>query len=308
MKNLFFIFPTLAVTSLLWANQHAQHRSASLENNRLNAHLAELAAHIRETASAKQTADRRFAALQSQLDLRNAALAQTAANAHPVDAPLAEPDPTHQGGWPAGVGYCYLPKQCLTNAAYKPINGGRLTDEAAALLGMTPAERSTVDQLLTNMLGQFRQLELKNIQPANPDWTHLAYVGQNPDPSGATFFGSKLDSMVAYKIPDLGADVQAERQSFSDQLQQTLGPSRAQLLDTGADSYLRQNLDDLGTRDRTIGFLTVTEKDGSPAVWYGVSDSLHGDGSFQRVPEDLDPNSQMAYYASLFGVKLPAKK
>ena len=119
--------------------------------------------------------------------------------------------------------------------------------------------------------------------------------------------GGKLASAVVYQIPGLGTDADAAREQFSQSLQQALGASRAQLLDQAAGAFFRQHLDDLGAGDRTIGFLTATESDGSQTVWYATADARHGDGSFQRISPDLAPDSSIAYYASLFGVSLPTK-
>jgi DNA-directed RNA polymerase specialized sigma24 family protein len=119
--------------------------------------------------------------------------------------------------------------------------------------------------------------------------------------------GRKFDSGVAYRIPNLTAEVEAIRQTFSQQLNQTLGSSRAQLLEQAADSHIRQNLDDLGAGERTIGFIWQIENDGTRSVIYGIADAQHGGSSFQRIPDNLDPNSQIAYYARTFGVELPGQ-
>jgi len=70
--------------------------------------------------------------------------------------------------------------------------------------------------------------------------------------------------------------------------------------------HIRQNLDDLGASKRLVGFVWEPERDGTHSLWYAMGDARHGEGSFQRVPEKVDPNSQVAYYANLFGVKLPS--
>jgi hypothetical protein len=194
-----------------------------------------------------------------------------------------------------------LPKDELTNVNYRLLNGDTLTDEAAALLGMSAAERGAVEQAFSDLFGQFRRLEIDKMElTAPPDgWITTG----NPD--AAT--GLKFDSALTYHIPDLGGDIETARKNFSQQLEQAVGPHRAGLVETAADSYLRQNMDDLGKGERVIGFIWQPEQDGTASLWYGIADARHGGGSFQRVPDDLDAHSQIAYYANLFGVKLPTR-
>jgi hypothetical protein len=193
-----------------------------------------------------------------------------------------------------------LPKQYLTNAGYQLLNAGQLTDEAAALLGMSPTERESADNAVGDLLDQFRRLEIQRMEPVAPPagWG----VGGSKS-MGA--LGSPFDSALTYRIPDLSEDLSAAQTDFAGRLQQILGPSRADLVAGAAESYVRQNLDDLGTGERIVGFVWQPEADGTHSLWYAAADARHGEGAFQRVGTDLDPNSQTAYYARLFGVQLP---
>jgi len=295
MKNLLLILLTAALTALAWAWQQARASSACRENQTLAASLHELDARAQQADSASQAAERRSDELRARIAAYEASQAQVSAPTNPAPREaLAEPDPARQGGWPAGAAYLYLPKQYLTNAQYKLLEGGRLTDEATALLGMSAAERSTVDQFFSELSNRFRQLEIGSMKRV-----------ELPQGWEGGLMGAKLESAVIYQIPGLAADVEAARQQFSQWLQQSLGAARGQLLDQAASAFFRQHLDDLGAGDRTIGFLTATERDGSQALWCATADARHGEGSFQRVMPNLAPDSQIAYYANLFGVPLP---
>jgi hypothetical protein len=175
-----------------------------------------------------------------------------------------------------------------------------LTDEAAALLGMTPAERESTDNAFNEVLSQFRRVEIQRMEPvvAPAGWS-IAASGSARAP-GLTF-----DSALTYHIPDLSKDISTAQTAFLGQLQQCLGASRADIVASAADSYLRQNMDDLGAGDRIVGFVWQPESDGTHSLWYAAADARKGEGAFQRVGEDLDPNSQTAYYAQLFGIRLP---
>jgi hypothetical protein len=295
MKNLLLILLTAALTAFVWAWQHSRVSSVVRENETLAARLQELEARAQQADSVRQAAERRSDELHARITAREASLAPAATVTNPVlREAVAQPDPARQGGWPAGAAYLYLPKQYLTNAQYKLLDGGRLTDEAATLLGMSAVERSTVDQFFSELSNRFRQLELGSMKRI-----------ELPQGWEGGLMGAKLESAVIYQVPDLATDVEAARQQFSQWLQQSLGASRGQLLDQAASAFFRQHLDDLGAGDRTIGFLTATERDGSQALWYATADARHGDGSFQRVMPNVAPDSQIAYYASLFGVPLP---
>jgi hypothetical protein len=83
--------------------------------------------------------------------------------------------------------------------------------------------------------------------------------------------------------------------------------SLAQIIASAADSFLRQNMSDLGAGARTVGFAWEPESDGPQSLWYAVADARNGEGTFQRLDANLDLNSQIAYCARLFGVKLPGQ-
>jgi hypothetical protein len=298
MKRLLIIAVSLLVTILIWSVQHIQRRQVLEDNDVLAANVAALQSRAVEAESRRQSVLQTMNGLNEQIRARETGVAQSPSRAAQPPPPPPAPDSAHQGGWPQGAGFFYFSKQYLTNVNCKLLNGDRLTDEAATLLGMSNEERAGVDKSFNDLFSQFRKKELDRMQriPLPEDW------------QGATeAVGAKLDSAVTYKIPSLADYVSAARDTFSQQLDQALGPSRAQLLEQAADSHLRENLDDLGTGDRMIAFLDAVEKDGSHSLWYGIADDRHGSGSFQRIPDNVDPNSQIAYYANLFGVKLPGK-
>jgi len=138
------------------------------------------------------------------------------------------------------------------------------------------------------------------MEPVAPPAGWLAGASGSTRAPGLTF-----DSALTYHIPDLSKDISAAQTASLAQLQQTPGASRADIVASAADSYLRQNRDDLGASDRIVGFVWMPESDGTHPLWYAAADARKGEGAFQRVGEDLDPNSQTAYYAQLFGIKLP---
>jgi hypothetical protein len=301
MKMLLLIALVSAITFLVWRHQRPVLEGVRIQNERLAAVAAELKERAQRAEAAQESAEQQLTGLRGELNSRKVAASEQM-NQNPAlqTARPPEPDPTHQGGWPADAGFFYLPKHCLTNAAYQLLSGGRLTDEAAALLGMTPAERESTDNAFNELLSQFRRVEIQRMEPvtAPANWS-IGASGSTGAP------GMPFDSALTYHIPDLTKDISAAQTAFLGQLQQCLGASRADIVASAADSYLRQNMDNLGAGDRIVGFVWQPESDGTHSLWYAAADARKGEGAFQRVGEDLDPNSQTAYYAQLFGIRLP---
>jgi hypothetical protein len=302
MKKLLIIAVVCGLAACLWKHQRLLLREVQIQNQRLAAAAAELKERALRADTARQSAEGKLASLRNELASRAATASEGAPNeaGHEVTQ-TAEPDPSHQGGWPPNADFFYLPKEDLTNVSYKLFNGGQLTDEAAALFGMSAAERESTDKAFAGLTDQFHRSEIQSMQQVDSPAGWVT-AGNSSAPSGVNF-----ESALTYHIPDLTADMNSAQTSFQDQLQQTLGASRAQIIESAADSFLRQNMSDLGAGERTVGFAWEPESDGTQSLWYAVADARNGDGSFQRVDANLDPNSQIAYYARLFGVRLPSQ-
>lgn len=300
MKKLLIIASVCALASALWMHQRRLLLEVHVQNRRLAAAAAELKERASLASAAKQAAEGQLASLRQELGVRVAAASDVAAHDAGVEAPpIAEPDPERQGGWPSNAAFFYLPKQYLTNVSYRLLNGGQLTDEAAALFGMSPAERESTDKAFADLTDQFHRAEIQRMEQVEPP------AGWGPAGNPSAPSAMNFESALIYHVPDLSDVMNSAETAFSQQLQQTLGDSRAQMIDTAADSFLRQNMSDLGAGERTVGFAWEPESDGTQSLWYAVADARVGEGSFQRVEPNLDPNSQIAYYARLFGVKLP---
>jgi hypothetical protein len=302
MKKLFIIAAVCALASCLWIREDGLLRRVRIQNQQLAAVAAELKERASRADTARQSADGKLAALRQELGARAATVMDVAApDAGQEAPPPPEPDPQHQGGWPQNAAFFYLPKQYLTNVSYQLLKGDHLTDEAAALLGMSAAEREATDKSFADLTDQFHRSEIQHMQQVDPP---AGWVSAG-DGSAPSIF--KFDSLLTYHIPDLSDEMNSAQTSFLNQLQQTLGSSRAQIIASASDSYLRQNMSDLGAGERTVGFAWEPESDGTQSLWYAVADARNGEGAFQRVDANLDPNSQIAYYARLFGVKLPGQ-
>lgn len=168
-----------------------------------------------------------------------------------------------------------------------------MTDESAALFGMNSSERIGTDAAINKLFSGFRQLELDRMRTIDPpdSWKNFSLGGI-----------TRVENVVAYDIPELAASANKLAESFKTELQTLLGPNRAQSFQEAIDAYTLDQLDDLGREARRVGFVWADEG-GETSLWYAT-----GDGNFQRVPNDVSPDSQIAYYATLFGVDLPSSQ
>lgn len=298
MKKLLIITIVAVATAIMWKAQAPRLRSIVVQNERLESVVTELERRSERAKAARKSGEERLAELRSEVRQRDA-LAAAASPQNDNNSAPPDPDSSRHGGWPKAADFFYLPKEYLTNVSYKLFDGGQLTDEGASLFGMSPAERQVTDKLFDDLVDKFRRVEISQMTPtdAPEGWT---------SPPG-TPSANHFDSGLIYNIPDLTDDLNAARADFLNQLQQSVGGARADLIAAAASSYLADNLNDLGTGNRTVGFLWQPEADGSHSLWFAAAGAGYGEGSFQLVSPDLDPNSQTAYYARLLGVQLPQK-
>jgi hypothetical protein len=292
MTKLILCLAVLATGSAIVVNERVS-RAGVLSTN---AHLIAEAGSLRERGN---ELDRRRADLQRDLQAgleQFQALRQqqtdveTGASA-PQAGEIVPPDSTRQGGWPVRAGYFYLPKKDLGAVGYKVMEGNRLTTDAASLFGMSAAERSAVDSAYAEMWRKYRQLEIDQMEPVGlpAQWTKCLA----PEES------------VSYRIPSLAKEAEALRSSFESSVGETLGAQRAGYLLEGLNAFIAGNLDNLGANARIISFgRWPSQKDGKVVPGYGIiNEGINA--SSAGITRPLPADSQLAYYAQLFGVDVP---
>ena len=79
-----------------------------------------------------------------------------------VPVSVEMPDPTREGFWPNARPYFFLAKKHIPAVNYEAFSwSGGVTQEAAALFGMTKEERREIDSAIQTMFGQFHRRELE---------------------------------------------------------------------------------------------------------------------------------------------------
>jgi hypothetical protein len=270
----------------------SQHRSRSViekQNVQLAAMTDVLKKRSEENARANTSAEEKLRPLQDELTSRQATSPQLPRQAAPPPLP-APPDATHQGGWPQNADYFYLPKSFLPQASFRVLNQQQLSGEAVSLFNLTEPEREEINHAIADLFAQLRSAESERMQLVNlPDeWSHGQFA-----------------SGVAYHIPSFSGDVAAWRQALQQRLDTILGPERSQLLGAGLDDHLREDWNDLGEAERTVGFVWHPESNGTSSLWSAIKDQRYGAGTFRRYLPGGRDEPTFRHYANLFGVELP---
>jgi hypothetical protein len=110
--------------------------------------------------------------------------------------------------------------------------------------------------------------------------TYLVWYRQRPVLEGLRIQNKRLEA-VAAELKECARRAESAQQSAEQQLaslrvelklraatalDQVLGASRANIVASAADSYLRQNMDDLGAGDRIVGFVWSPKSDGTHSL------------------------------------------
>jgi hypothetical protein len=227
--------------------QHRQARDLDAENVRL---LAQVEQASRETAACRAEAKTTETLLQRcqgdldrlEKDVTEAGHGNSAANSR-LGSGLAGLAKT---GDDARVS---LSKTNLHRLTVKAITDDfRLTDEAAGVLGMSPAERQALDRALAQLVAKHEQLDLAKAKPSDD---HLS---------------SEPGRKTTFKVPAYPDEGKALGQDFLNAAQQTLDADRSALLaqyaDLGFGSLSADGFEPFGRTEKTITFLDRYTEDG----------------------------------------------
>lgn len=304
MSNLIITCITLLTAGVVLVNQRASLGRIRDMNRQLVSQIGVLQSRADDLAQRRVRLQRRLSDVQDLLAatrVRNAAVPPQSSEA------VVPPDPARQGGWPASVPYFYLPKRDLGSVGYQLFENNRLTDDAAILFGMTATEREAVDTAYDDLWRKYRELEIERMKPmALPtDWD--SSTERSPWGGLITPYlwkQAKANGCIAYYIPSLEKEAGTLSNEFASTLEQTLGTVRAGCLLGAANGYIATRLGNLGRNARCVAFLKVVQPDGKKQFVYAI-ENVGINGSTKSIQSPLDPESEEAYYAQLFGVDVP---
>jgi len=175
MNNLVFA-SLITVAALGWSlRQHERIETVASENRQFTMR----AEKARTLARAAREEERRFESLYTTESVAVQTLRSTAGGGTnrvtQTSSALASggvanqlSDPAHEGLHPLDKPYFYLAKSRLDALSYWPIaEGDRLSETAAALLAMSPAEEAAATAIYHQMREEIRSLEMSQAIPTN---------------------------------------------------------------------------------------------------------------------------------------------
>lgn len=289
MKRLLLAGTIVCVGALIFASQRQRRSVLEKQNVQLVAMADTLRKRSEESARAQALAEEKVGPLQLALATQKASSSEVRADTPPPSVPVP-PDPTRQGGWPPNTDYFYLPKKFLQQASFQVLNQQQLSDEAASLFNLTEPERHEANRAIAELFAQLRRAETERMQLVEmpPEW-----------PRG------EFNSGVAYHIPSFSSEVTAWRQNLQQRLEAVMGSERSALLGSGIEGLLREDWNDLGENERTVGFVWKPEQGGTSSLWLATKDVRYGDGTFRRHLPGGPDEASFRHYADLFGIELP---
>lgn len=168
MNRFFILIPGIVLASVL-VYQNSLLGKARGSNERLQADL-------KATQNQMVSTQENVSFLKKSLELaqtHNVELKRSLLEWEAKPEPL-QPSATPVNGecWPAGKAWCYLPKADLPHFEYATIlPDGKVSEEAVALYGMSPEERSSVEAAYTKFNDELFKLDVAYLQPApTPDF------------------------------------------------------------------------------------------------------------------------------------------
>lgn len=292
MKRLLLAGTIACAGAVIFVSQHQRRSLIEKQNVQLTAMAETLRKRSEESARAQALAEEKVSPLQLALAAQKASPSQVTTEKPAASVPVP-PDPTRQGGWPSNADYFYLPKKFLEQASFQVLNQQQLSDEAASLFNLTEPERHEANRAIADLFAQLRRAETERMQLVElpQEWSN----------------SREFASGVAYHIPSFSNDVAAWRQNLQQRLEAVMGPERSALLGSGIEGLLREDWNDLGENERTVGFVWKPEQNGTSSLWSATKDQRHGDGTFRRYLPDGPDEASFRHYADLFGIELPKR-
>lgn len=211
MNKLILALIVFTTATLTWLNRYSVARTAGNDVRALSRQLLACENTMRTEHANSAALDHRLAQLRELARDAQQELGQASAEARELTSPV---DFSAEGAWPAARDYFYLPKQFLGTLGYNVFqNDGSLSDEAAQLFGLTPAEKVALADSWRQLRLQLQQLELDHAEQLD---------ASQPD--------SGDHREVAFHLPSLTNEITQVRQQFEQDLEKQLGNTRGQLI------------------------------------------------------------------------------
>jgi len=278
-------------------------RTAASELSQLQAELA--AAQVVLAGFQARTAASSNRLAELSLDLAAASAELKAASEVALRA-RTEPDPATEGAWPASKPYFYLPERLLSEIGFSAITAdGEPTQEAIALLGLTPSDRDELRKAWTDFRFDLQELQLQSAVRM-PDTNAVSYPNRRS---------------IRFKLSGLTNQIPRLREQLDARLTTAIGATRTQLLHSPMEARIEDLTTPIGDRDCIVGYHAERSADGTVQHYLrfeaGDGSSMHqyvvdfmrwgqptSDGvshSTAKEPYRTSVGSPLWHYRHLFG-------
>lgn len=161
--------------------------------------------------------------------------------------------PQREGEWPATKPYFYLAKKHIPSLGYAALTiSGQVSAEAAALFGMSPAERRAINHSMQTLLARVREREVRE-----------AYLTNTPPNVERQRQGEKISVFVPGN-----SQVKELTTELARAVNEALGPGRADHFLDNVQSMVGQ-LDTMSKEDRVMTIIRKGDNTGEVVVSQG---------------------------------------
>ncbi len=286
MKNSALAATILLSSALVWLFEYSSH--AHLKTRLLSL------SHALESSRAELT-DLQSRVERARAAVSNEHLALTASRRH-LEAAAREAgveqilhaNRAEEGAWPSGRPYFYLPKKHVESMGYDTLDDkGYLSAEAAALLGMSTAEKTAVNSQLQGFRESIQRLQLTHVE-----W--LSSTDPEPDPN---------HRQIACRIPGMEKEFAELRSGLEASLQTCLGSERSRLFLQHTKGELETICGQYGSQPFTATLSADREADGTVTHTLRLEHEEGNGKTLYTYPVYFaeGPNSNLLPYRHLFG-------
>jgi hypothetical protein len=277
MNNLILALLLLSTAIVAYWNRLAAWQTARHDVRTLSSQLSTYANALRSERVNATELDQRLRERRDKVAAAQSDLVQASAHARELTETT---DASSEGAWPSGRDYFYLPKQFLGALGYSVFhNDGGLSEEAARLFGLTPAEKVALADSWRQLRLRLEQIQLDHAEPLDPS---------RPD--------SNDHLEVAFHLPALTNDVSQIRQQYQQDMEKQLGPTRSQLLWEKVAGERPLSGYPFDHQEQVITFSADRQPDGS--VQHKLQFTNASRGTAYSLPVSFDPGSTPSPSAS----------
>jgi hypothetical protein len=285
MNNLILITVLLSSGALIFISAKGWQKNIAGSNAELVQHVESLRLQLQQRQSAVKQLKELASTRKFQTGVAREELSAARAEAL-LAIPLA-PDPVREGFWPAEQPYFPLAKRYLREIGYRSFTREQQVTRAAAILfGLTPQEKTEVENAAQNFQSAMAQLESQRAEK----------IERPPEED------SDQHRQISFRLPQIEPnEIRDLQRELEQALTSVLGPQRADLF---IERAVEQQLDEWITRGKTPHDKVITlqaERNADGTVMHRIEVKQGGVQSSGTFSFPLEPWDPLWRWRHLFG-------